>query len=59
MDKNEKDKRERKESGEEKSACVNCGRTSEESLLITGELQGGKVHVCARCLPFFIHGTAH
>jgi len=43
----------------EKNTCVSCGSDSTERLLIKCEKEGQDVHVCARCLPMFIHGGAH
>lgn len=38
--------------------CFNCGTSSKERLLISSVYKEENVHVCARCLPMFIHGAA-
>lgn len=38
--------------------CLNCGAGSKERLLINCAYKEENVHVCARCLPMFIHGAA-
>ena len=38
--------------------CINCGTESKERLLISCYYKEDNVHVCARCLPMFIHGAA-
>ncbi|HEY4716559.1 MAG TPA: DUF542 domain-containing protein [bacterium] len=36
--------------------CARCGNSSDEILLIQCEIEKGSSFVCARCLPFYIHG---
>lgn len=37
------------------SACVNCGRTSQEIPVFRLEFQAQVVHICPQCLPTLIH----
>ena len=37
-------------------ACHNCGNTSEEAPLFQVLIKNVEQWVCARCLPFLIHG---
>ncbi|GEM_PF-309337 len=38
--------------------CFNCGTGSNQRLLLSCVHKEENVHVCARCLPMFIHGAA-
>jgi hypothetical protein len=45
--------------GQKKSdtpACFNCGNTSEKAALFRVLIKSVEQWVCARCLPFLIHG---
>jgi hypothetical protein len=44
----------KKESGT--PACFNCGNTSDKAALFRVLIQHVEQWVCARCLPFLIHG---
>jgi hypothetical protein len=37
-------------------ACFNCGNTSEKAALFRVLIKNVEQWVCARCLPFLIHG---
>ncbi len=37
-------------------ACMNCGNTSDKAALFRVLLKNVEHWVCARCLPFLIHG---
>ena len=40
----------------EKPACFHCGNTSEHVALFRALIRNVEQWVCARCLPFLIHG---
>jgi hypothetical protein len=37
-------------------ACMNCGNTSDKAALFRVLFKNVEQWVCARCLPFLIHG---
>lgn len=42
---------------EQKNACLQCGATSDEVVLLNCENKGQPQWVCVRCLPILIHGS--
>jgi hypothetical protein len=40
----------------ESPVCFNCGNSSEQAALFRVLIQNVEKWVCARCLPFLIHG---
>ncbi|MBI4321830.1 MAG: hypothetical protein HY675_25330 [Chloroflexi bacterium] len=37
--------------------CMRCGATSDQRVLLSGELKGDIVWICVTCLPYLIHGA--
>ena len=35
--------------------CLNCGKTDQQTPLLTLIFQGETKHICAQCLPILIH----
>jgi hypothetical protein len=40
----------------EPAVCFNCGKNSEQAALFRTLIKNVEQWVCARCLPFLIHG---
>ncbi|MBE0670644.1 MAG: hypothetical protein IH588_08660 [Anaerolineales bacterium] len=38
-------------------ACLNCGRTDEQTPLLLLSFKGKENYICAQCLPVLIHKT--
>jgi len=42
---------------DDKRVCVKCGRSDEQTPLITLSFKGGAKYICSQCLPMLIHKT--